>query len=223
VYASRVTQLLLFDVDGTLVNSEAIILTAQAQTFAALGLPAPSRERGLSIVGLSLKEAFAELVGPDGPVDALMEAYRSVFHALRTAETIPESLYPGAEALLGRAHAAEGFQLGIATGKSRRGVDALLDKHGWHTMMATIQTADDAPSKPDPGMVLQAAAATGIPLERTIMIGDSSFDMMMAKAAGARAVGVAWGFQPVERLMAAGADEIASDFEHLARILALPG
>lgn len=217
------TQLLLFDVDGTLVNSEAIILTAQAQTFAALGLPAPSRERGLSIVGLSLKEAFAELVGPDGPVDALMEAYRAVFHALRTNETIPESLYPGAEALLNRAHAADGFQLGIATGKSRRGVDALLDKHGWRGMIATIQTADDAPSKPDPGMVLQAAAATGIPPGQTVMIGDSSFDMMMAKAAGARAIGVAWGFQPVERLRAAGADEIASDFEHLARILALPG
>lgn len=213
----------MFDVDGTLVNSEAIILTAQAQTFAAVGLPAPSRERGLSIVGLSLHEAFTELVGPDGPVEALLAAYREAFHALRTADTIPEPLYPGAADLLARAAADPRLALGIATGKSRRGVAALLDKHGWHTMMATIQTADDAPSKPDPGMILQACAATGIPASQTVMIGDSPFDMRMARAAGARAVGVAWGFQPVEVLRAAGADVIASDYADLARILAIAG
>ncbi|MCZ8185632.1 MAG: HAD-IA family hydrolase [Beijerinckiaceae bacterium] len=217
------TQLLLFDVDGTLVNSEAIILTAQAQTFAAVGLPAPSRERGLSIVGLSLHEAFTALAGPEGPVEALVAAYREVFHALRKAGTIPEPLYPGAAALLEQAGADPRFRLGIATGKSRRGVAALLDAHGWHDLMATIQTADDAPSKPHPGMILQAAAATGLPLEKTVMIGDSVFDMQMARAAGARAVGVAWGFQPVEALREAGAEEIAQDFDDLARILRLPG
>ena len=217
------TQLLLFDVDGTLVNSEAIILTAQAQTFAALGLPAPSRERGLSIVGLSLHEAFTVLAGPGGPVEALVAAYRAVFHALRHAGTIPEPLYPGAADLLARAKDDPRFRLGIATGKSRRGVDALLDNHGWRAMMATIQTADDAPSKPHPGMVLQAAAEAGTPVEETLMIGDSIFDMQMAKAAGARAIGVAWGFQPVEALREAGAEVIARDFDDLARILHLAG
>ncbi|MCZ8183159.1 MAG: HAD-IA family hydrolase [Beijerinckiaceae bacterium] len=217
------TQLLLFDVDGTLVNSEAIILTAQAQTFAAVGLPAPSRERGLSIVGLSLHEAFTVLVGSGGPVEALVAAYREVFHALRKAGTIPEPLYPGAASLLAGAGADPRFRLGIATGKSRRGVAALLDAHGWHDLMATIQTADDAPSKPHPGMILQASAATGIPLGETVMIGDSVFDMQMARAAGARAIGVAWGFQPVEALREAGAEVIAHNFDDLARILRLPG
>lgn len=217
------TRLLLFDIDGTLVNSEAIILTAQCQTFAALGLPAPSRERGLSVVGLSLHEAFRELVGPEGPVEALVDAYREVFRALRLAETIGEPLFPGAESLLAQAAADPASRLGIATGKSRRGVAALLDKYGWHDLMATIQTADDAPSKPHPGMILQAAAETGIPLGNITMIGDSRFDMEMARAAGVRAVGVAWGFQPVEMLRQAGAEAIAADFDELARLLALPG
>ncbi|KAF0230990.1 MAG: phosphoglycolate [Beijerinckiaceae bacterium] len=211
--------LLLFDLDGTLVNSEAMILAAQAQAFAALGLPMPSRERALSIVGLSLTEAFTVLVGPEGPVDALVDVYGQTFKRQREEAKIPEPLFDGVEDVLARAFAAGHLALGIATGKSRRGVNALIGKHGWEPYFATIQTADDAPSKPHPAMVLQACAATGHAPERAIMIGDSSYDMAMACAAGARAIGVAWGFQPREALISAGAEVIAENFPHLEALI----
>lgn len=211
--------LLVFDIDGTLVNSEAMILAAQREAFAALGLAHPGRERGLGIVGLSLVEAFRALVGPDGPVDALAEAYRAAFYRLRMAGEIGEPLFPGAEALIAKRARDAGARLGIATGKSRRGVAAILDRHGWHEVFATVQTADDAPSKPHPGMVLQACAATGTAPDRAIMIGDSTFDMAMGRAAGARAIGVAWGFQPAEALITAGAEAIAHDFAELDRLI----
>ncbi|OYU50355.1 MAG: HAD family hydrolase [Rhizobiales bacterium PAR1] len=208
--------LLLFDVDGTLVNSEQIILAAMAEAFAATALPMPERQRALSIVGLSLIEAFTVLVGPEGPVAKLVEVYGQTFASLRTANAIPQPLFEGAETLL---ESLKGRPLGIATGKSQRGVTALLDKHGWHGLFTTIQTADDAPSKPHPQMVRQACAEAGIGPNRTIMIGDSSYDMAMAKAAGARAIGVAWGFQPRDALLEAGAEVIAEDFDHLAGLI----
>jgi phosphoglycolate phosphatase len=211
--------LLIFDIDGTLVDSERMILSAQGAAFAALGLAPPTRERGLSIVGLSLNEAFRELAGADGPVEALAEAYRQAFFRLRTEGAIPEPLYDGAANLIETCSARPGMVLGIATGKSRRGVGAILDRHGWQDRFATIQTADDAPSKPHPAMILQATAEAQVSPEKAIMIGDSTFDMAMARAAGARAIGVAWGFQPRDALVSAGAEAIAADFDELDALI----
>lgn len=211
--------LLLFDLDGTLVNSAEIILAAQARAFAAVGLPMPERERALSIVGLSLREAFEVLTGTDGPIEHLIEAYKGAFNHLRTTEAVPEDLFDGAADLLASCRRREGYHLGIATGKTRRGVDALVAKQGWGGWFATIQTADDAPSKPDPAMVIQAGLATGIGPARIVVIGDSSYDMHMARAAGARAIGVGWGFQPRAALVQAGAEAIAEDFAELAALI----
>ena len=166
------SHLLLFDLDGTLVNSEQMILAAQAEAFAALGLPMPDRLRALSIVGLSLQEAFTVLVGPEGPVEALVDVYGQTFKRQREEAVIPEPLFDGAQDVLLRLAVPEGPVLGIATGKSRRGVTALIAKHGWHGWFTTIQTADDAPSKPHPAMIRQACAETGHMSERVIMIGD---------------------------------------------------
>jgi len=204
--------LLLFDLDGTLVNSEQMILAAQAKAFAALGLPMPSRERALSIVGLSLHEAFTVLVGPEGPVEALVEVYGETFKRQREEAIIPEPLFAGAQDVLLRLAAPA---LGIATGKSRRGVSALITKHGWDGWFRTIQTADDAPSKPHPAMVLQAIADAGVSASQTIMIGDTAFDMEMATAAGVHGVAVAWGYHPPARLMAAGAACVVSRMDEL--------
>ena len=86
------------------------------------------------------------------------------------------------------------FVLGIATGKSRRGVARVLDREGWHGHFLTIQTADDHPSKPHPSMILRAMNETGAEPVSTLMVGDTSFDMEMARNANVGAVGVGWGY-----------------------------
>jgi phosphoglycolate phosphatase len=213
-------QLVIFDVDGTLVDSQDIIVAAQQRAFAALDLPAPSRARSLSIVGLSLDEAFTALVGAHGPVKALAEAYKDAFADLRSAPDHHEPLFPGAAAAIARLAARDDVVLGIATGKSRRGVAYLVERHGWEGVFATIQTADDAPSKPDPTMLRQAMAATGCGPAQSCMVGDTSFDMAMARAARIQAIGVPWGYHPVAALKEAGADLFIADFEALDAVLA---
>src|SRR3712207_722034 len=155
-------KLVLFDVDGTLVDSQNIIVAAQRAAFAAHGLEPPSRELSLSIVGLSLLEAFTVLAGPKAPVASLAEAYKEAFAALRQDPAYAEPLFPGAAACLDRLSRRQDVLLGIATGKSRRGVSHLLERHGWDRLFATIKTADDAPSKPHPGMILQAMEELGV-------------------------------------------------------------
>ncbi len=211
---------MIFDVDGTLVDSQDLIVAAQREAFAACGLAAPTRDRSLSIVGLSLHEAFTALVGPKGPIEDLAEAYRQAFAVLRANPALEEPLFPGAAEALSRLAARDDVVLGIATGKSRRGVSHLLERHGWGHLFATIKTADDAPSKPDPAMLLQALEETGIPADRAVMVGDTSFDMAMARAAGLRGLGVAWGYHPVAALREAGAATILDRFEALDAALA---
>lgn len=205
----------MFDVDGTLVDSQNLIVAAQRESFVAQGLEPPSRERALSIVGLSLQEAFTVLVGPDGPVEALAEGYRQAFGRLRADPAYHEPLFAGAADLLAELGGLEELRLGIATGKSQRGVSHLLDRYGWGRLFTTIQTADDAPSKPHPAMLEQAMAAAGAPPSRTIMIGDSTFDMTMARGAGVTAIGVSWGYHPVEALRQAGAGAIVDNYAAL--------
>jgi phosphoglycolate phosphatase len=208
-------KLLVFDVDGTLVDSQNIIVAAQRRAFAANGLPPPSRERSLSIVGLSLAEAFTALAGPRAPIASLVEAYKEAFAALRSDPANEEPLFPGAAETLAWLGSHDSAVLGIATGKSRRGVSHLLERHGWDKVFATIQTADDAPSKPHPGMLERAMAEVGACAENTAMIGDSSFDMTMARAAGVLPIGVSWGFQPVAALTEAGADHVVDSYADL--------
>ncbi|AWN47331.1 HAD family hydrolase [Methylobacterium terrae] len=211
--------LIVFDVDGTLVDSQHLIVAAQAEAFAAVGLPAPTRERSLSVVGLSLPQAFTALVGADGPVVALSEAYKQAFGRLRARAEIRETLFPGAAALLARLNRDPAVQLGIATGKSRRGVDHLVALHGWEGWFATVQTADDAPSKPHPAMLEQAMAETGTEPARTVMIGDSTYDMMMARGAHVTALGVAWGYHTPDALRAAGAHAVLDSMAALEATL----
>lgn len=212
--------LVMLDVDGTLVDSQEIILAAQRETFAAHGLAPPDRERGLSIVGLSLHEAFAVLAGPDGPVASLVEAYREGFARLRADPALREPLFPGAEDFIAAMQGRGDVVLGIATGKSRRGVAHLVARHGWDRAFATIQTADDAPSKPDPAMLVRALAETGIAPDRAVMVGDSTYDMRMARDAGVGALGVAWGYHAPEALLAAGAETVCPSYAALTVHLA---
>ncbi len=216
--------LIIFDLDGTLINSEAIILGAQYETFARCGLVHPGREAGLGVVGLTLDISLMQLARLDRPDPLLTETYRTVFNAMRVeAESDPslaEPLFPGVAEMLEQLSRKPGLRLGIATGKSRRGLDHVVSHHGWQGLFATLQSADDAPSKPHPGMILRAMSETGATPGRTAMVGDSSFDMEMAVAAGVLPVAVAWGFQPVERLVALGARHVLAQCADLHAVIA---
>ena len=207
--------LVLFDMDGTLIDSAALISSAMAAAFAEADLAPPAPAAVRAIIGLSLPQAVARLA-PAEAVPALTEGYRAAFVRLR-AETGGEGaapLFPGARACLDRLDAA-GLLLGIATGKARRGLDHALRAHDIAARFVVTQSADDAPSKPDPGMVLNALRLTGVEAGRAALVGDSTFDMEMARAAGARAIGVAWGNRPPEALRAAGAETVLDDFDAL--------
>ena len=213
-------RLIVFDVDGTLVDSQHQIVAAQAQAFAAFGLTPPPRAKALSVVGLSLHEAFLALAGDDAPIAGLAEAYKDAWHDLRRQPSYEDPLFPGARATVERLAARPDTLLGIATGKSRRGVAALFEAEGWSQLFASVQTADDHPSKPDPSMLMAALGDTGVAPAATAMVGDTSFDMAMAVAAGVTPLGVAWGYHDREALLAAGATGIAEGFEALERALA---
>lgn len=205
----------VFDVDGTLLDSAAPILAATAAAFAALGRPAPARAEALGVVGLSLPLALARLA-PDldaGGQAALVSAYLEAFAAGRGRHPAP--LYPGARAALDALAARPGVTLAIATGKSRRGLDHVLGQYGLGGHFATLQCADDHPSKPDPAMLLAALAATGAAPGRAVMVGDTAFDIAMGRAAGVHTVGVTWGYHPAGDLAAAGAGTRARGFADL--------
>jgi len=216
-------RLVIFDVDGTLIDSQRFILGAMRRAFARAGLPAPDDAATLGIVGLSLPQAMDALVPGLAPAerDRLAALYKESFVALR-AETGGEAqapMYPGARAALARLDAA-GWLLSVATGKGRRGLDHVVRAHGLDGLFIGTQTADDAPSKPHPGMVLNCLAAAGVEPAQAVMVGDSTYDMEMARAAGIRAVGVTWGYHPPERLTAAGAERLVERFDTLDPALA---
>lgn len=207
--------LILFDVDGTIVDSQNIIFEGFTRTFAKLGHPAPRREDVLQIIGRSLPEATATLLGIDESDPLVTEAvvgYKAAFQDLRRIAESYEALYPQARETIDALRARPDVILGIATGKSKRGVRAIIDAHGFDGIFTTIQTADDHPSKPHPSMIVTAMAETGIAPDRTLMIGDSSYDMLMARSAGVTALGVSWGYQAVDQLTSAGAHEIVTDY-----------
>lgn len=214
-------RLILFDCDGTLVDSQQMICAAMQQAFDDHGLVCPPRSAVLSIVGLSLPTAVERLAeGLAGfPVESVVERYKAAFFALRQSETHMEPLYPGARETVDALALRGDVLLGVATGKSQRGVRAVLGHHGLLERFSVIKTADDAPSKPHPGMVLDAMAETGAKPHDTVLIGDTTYDIEMARAAGARAIGVSWGYHPVDALHAAGAHEVVDTFADLGRML----
>lgn len=206
-------RLILFDVDGTLVDSQAHIIAAMAHAFADQGLAAPERAAVLSIIGLSLPQAMARLA-PDADAMALTESYKASFAQARAKAADPAPLYPGVRAGLDRLHRA-GLLLGTATGKSRRGLNHMVAHHGLEDHFVTLQCADDHPSKPHPSMILSAMDEAGVNPAETVMIGDTTFDVDMARAAGVAAIGVSWGYHPVDDLHARGAEHVADDFDSL--------
>ena len=203
-------RLAIFDCDGTLVDSGATIYAALAATFEQNGLHLPPPEVCRRVIGLSLTEAFAGLV-PEATADelaGLCEDYKQAFWKLRAAGRVEEPLFEGVLELLD-ALEGDGWLLAVATGKSDRGLRLCLESHGIHARFISLQTADRHPSKPHPSMVLQAIADAGAAPQTSSVVGDTSFDMVMAAAAGAAPIGAAWGYHEPEELIEAGAVAVA--------------
>ena len=209
-------RLAVFDCDGTLVDSQHSICAAMTLAFEGEKLTAPDRTSILSVVGLSLPLAIARLL-PEAEADFhdhLSESYKRAFQQMRRDNAVSEPLYPGIAALI-RELDADGWLLGVATGKSDRGLNLCMAHHGIDAHFVTLQTADRHPSKPHPSMLLTAMAEAGASPETTVMIGDTSYDIDMALSAGTRALGVGWGYHLPADLIAAGAHAVAMDSDEL--------
>lgn len=204
------TRLAVFDCDGTLVDGQAQICETMEEAFSRAGLEAPHRNEIRRSVGLSLPVAIRRLVpGIDDSTNAqLVSAYKEGFFERRQSGAIHEPLYEGMRELLERLHGS-GWQLAVATGKSDRGLNACLKQHGIAEMFVSLQTADRHPSKPHTQMLEAALFEAGVAPNDAVMIGDTSFDMVMARDTGVRPVGVAWGYHSPAELSEAGAEIIA--------------
>ena len=190
-------RLIIIDVDGTLVDSQSEIVAAMDLAHKSVGMPTPERTALLSIVGLSLPEGFAKLhLGIDGGTNTqLCNQYREAYRTLRTAPGAQEAaFYPGLRDVIEGLRTQDHTLLAVATGKSRRGLDRLIGKHDLEGVFLSTQVADNHPSKPNPSMIYAAMRDCGVEAGQTTMIGDTTFDMQMAKSAGVRAVGVTWGY-----------------------------
>ena len=214
------TKLIVFDCDGTLVDSQAVIVACAQDAFAAMGLEAPSAEQIRHIVGLSLEPAMRVLLGRDDPLLArgIAEAYRQAFFRRRAMPDHQEPLFAGVVETLA-ALRGRGAVMGVATGKTMRGLVQVLDRHTIADYFVTLQTADLHPSKPHPAMLEAAMRETGCTPEETWIIGDTTYDIEMGRLAGCRGIGVSYGNHPVEALRSAGATHILDRMDQLLDLL----
>lgn len=217
------TRLIVFDCDGTLVDSQHLIIDAMNVTFETHGLPPPPADAVRHVVGLSLGEAITTLLPTVGQAELalLVDGYKQAFQAMRRQPLFHEPLFEGARETLQELD-RRGHLLGIATGKSDRGVASVLEHHALAGLFVSLQTADRHPSKPHPGMLEAAMRETGSAPDETWMVGDTSYDMLMAGAAGVRAIGVGWGYHPSATLEQAGADIIVDRFDQLLDLAVEP-
>ena len=214
------SRLVVFDCDGTLVDSQHLIIEAMGVAFGEHGREIPPPDAIRHVVGLSLVEAVADLATEATIVEchAIALAYKDAFHELRQRPEMIEPMFDGATQALVELD-QRGYLLGMATGKSRRGADAVLAHHGLVELFVSVQTGDRHPSKPHPGMLEQVMSETGSRAAETILIGDTTFDMAMARAAGVRPIAVAWGYHPIDALRHAGAADVVHDFDQLLKMI----
>ena len=206
-------KLVLFDCDGTLVDSVGLIHEVMARTFMHFGYDRPDVSLTKSIIGLTLDIAIARMQGKphvDDEALAMTAHYKAIFAGVRAEAGFQEPLFDGISAMIATLAQRQELLMGAVTGKSRRGLNLIMDTHGFRKHFIVSRTADDCPSKPHPAMVTECCDETGMVPADTIVIGDAIYDMQMAKAAGAKAIGVAWGYASVDDLWKAGADAIVN-------------
>lgn len=206
-------KLVLFDCDGTLVDSARLIHEVMARTFVHFGYDRPDISETKAIIGLTLDIAIARMQGKphvDEEATAMTAHYKAIFQETRAEAGFQEPLFDGIAPMIDRLATRDDVLMGAVTGKSRRGLNLIMDTHGLRQHFIVSRTADDCPSKPHPGMVTECCHETGMVPADTIVIGDAIYDMQMAKSAGATAIGVAWGYASVDDLWKAGADAVVS-------------
>jgi phosphoglycolate phosphatase len=216
------SRLAVFDCDGTLVDSQHNIVAAMAAAWRAQGLQPLAASSVRRVVGLPLLEAISRL-HPLGSAEvhlSLTDNYKKAFHCMRQEPDHREPLYPGTVEALDAMEAA-GYLLAVATGKSRRGLDATLERHGLEGRFMALKTADDGPGKPHPHMLEEAMADAGAAPDSTVMIGDTVFDIEMAGNAKVRSIGVSWGYHDPDELRVAGAAGVIDEFGELAEMTAM--
>lgn len=213
-------KLAVFDCDGTLIDGQAEICRAMARAFAEAGLAQPDPADVRRSVGLSLPRAVELLLPGVRPAlrGTIVESYARAFRGAREAGELAQPLFPGIAETLGALRAA-GWQLAVATGMSRRGLAHCLAVNGIADAFVSLQTADDHPSKPDPAMLIAALAEAVAEPGDAVVIGDTQYDMLMARGAGVRAIGVDWGYHEPHELRAAGAAFVATSPAQLGEYL----
>ena len=216
------TRLIVFDCDGTLVDSQATIVACAQAAFAACDLKPPSDHAVRQIVGLSLEPAMRHLLGRDDTVlsHRIADAYRDAFVEYRQRPDFDEPLFKGVKDLLRRLHRSD-IVMGVATGKAMRGLINVIEHHGLEGFFATLQTADLHPSKPHPSMMEAAMRETGMSPHETVIVGDTTFDIEMGVSAGCRAIGVSYGNHAPQKLHTAGAHAVIDDIADLPGALEL--
>lgn len=192
-------KLIVFDWDGTLMNSEDRIVASASAALSDMSLPALPRERICDIIGLGLREA-AEALLPgrsDGFYGQYIDRYR--YHFLE-ADTTPMPLFDGVRETLGELRAL-GWLLAVATGKSRRGLNRAFEETGLGELFVASRCADEAPSKPHPGMLKELMEELRVDPDDTLMVGDTEYDLQMALNAGTTAIAVSYGVHERHRLL----------------------
>ncbi|MGN0918176.1 MAG: HAD family hydrolase [Oxalobacter sp.] len=195
----RKFDLIVFDWDGTLMDSTAAIVDSLQDAAAGLRLPVPDRKKAAHVIGLGLREAW-ETVCPgleDNVYSKLVALYRKYY----LVNSLKITLFDGVETML-KELAKNGYQLAVATGKSRAGLNRVLKETGLTACFDGTRTVDESFSKPHPSMLFELSEELQVPVARILMIGDTSHDLMMAKNAGAASVGVNYGAHSAEELEA---------------------
>jgi phosphoglycolate phosphatase len=214
---SDALKLAIWDIDGTIVDSRKIIQKAMSRAFKRAGLGDIDYERTRTIVGLELGEAISRLAPAHSSADQIVQLstyYKEAFVEQRLEPGFEEPLYEGVLDTLERL-VADGWLMGVATGKAMRGLDIVFKHHDLHRLFDTFQTVDGGAGKPDPRMIHDAMSQMGVDASQTVMIGDTSFDMQMAGNAGVTGLGVDWGFHTIDEIKSGGAASIHTDFASL--------
>ena len=212
--------MIVFDCDGTIVDSQAAIVEIMGSTFESYNLKRPERKDILLGVGLELGAGIQRLLPEENnfDIDEMCIVYKQFSSNYRKNNNIGDPLYPDAEQTIRKLH-SEKWLLGIATGKSRVGLDYVLDLYGLNELFVTKQTSDSAAGKPNPEMLQNAMRDTALGPDSVFMVGDTTYDICMAQNAGTHSIGVSWGYHEAEELLEAGAEVVVHSFEELSQFL----